>query len=137
MSGPNNSFLKQTVNNFLGVDTTSTAAAAAVLLSTSITTQGGTSLVIWITLCASNNTINSSVHSQLQVDGALISNTKSNTRNAANVSGTVGVTWMTGVLAAGAHTVDVMWWSGGGTTIQCRPNTQNEFCEVEIWEVLQ
>ncbi len=121
-------FVEQTI------DTTTGSAAFVDLLTQAITTTAGSFLLIQVTGSLSNTSLNSNMDFQLTIDGTPARG--AGTRSpAANIPTSVGITYRSSGLLAGAHTIRVRWRTSGGTA-RIRPaTTLNEHASLMIQEV--
>jgi hypothetical protein len=132
-----NGTVKQLTKAKLTEDMTSTSNAFVDLLTKTITTAGGTNLIIWLSCSYSvSNYYERSAMFNLVIDGYEVSRGGDETYQAAN-SG--AIVYRAANLSAGSHTIKTQWRLNlaGDGTLRCRPVTvpENEGAEMLLMEV--
>lgn len=108
----------------LAADKSTGSAVFSSLLSSTITTTTGGVLLIWVNVGASNDTNN--IHDNIFavfVDGVR-QRTAGFTSSGGAHHACVGIAVRMAGVAAGLHTVEIQWRTGGGT-LSCNPTTDD------------
>lgn len=118
--------LVQSVSTRLAADSTRTAATYATLLSLSVTTEGSTNVLVWVSFCMTfTPSVSNHYRLRLRLDTTPVIYVG---EEEFTIAQTGSMVYRAAALAAGAHTFDIQWRIGtaGEGTLRCRPSVSPE-----------
>lgn len=127
----------QTASAVLAVDATTTSVTYVDLLSVSVTTSGGSSLEIYASFSTSNAVDAAGTGQdalQITLDGTALQQAGAEQWPVSEI-GTIS--YKTGVVTAGSHTVTLQWKTQAGSTLRCSASTltRPEHASLVVMEV--
>lgn len=119
----------------LAADKNTASAVPSLFLSCPIVTAGG-ALCIWFSVTASNDQNNIHINRfEIRIDGGAPLHGAGFASTGPDHDAAVPLVYKATGIAAGAHTVEI-WWSTGGGVLRCNPLTDaNDSATVLVQEV--
>lgn len=125
----------QTMNSVLSVDKTTTSTTYSTLHSISLTTEGSTNVLLWISYCVTfTPAVSNDCRLRLNIDGYSVLYAGEEEFTAAQ-SGSI--VYRAASMSAATHTFTIQWRRGAGDagTLRCRPSVPPEGLSIIAMEV--